>query len=267
MPHRIVKGWEIGEKAIDVYQSSKKPIIFAGDLHYGYKSTDRFGVRKFKELLALVKATDTKLVLMGDILENSIPSHMPHAGVMFQQSIDPYQQRIELEEILKPYRDNLVCILSGNHEKRSARRTAEDPTNMLCEKLDVPFVPISAYLRIFIDKGDQVYTGYLRHGRGGSQNPEYEIKKELKKRLIDVDFVGLAHIHQLWARPYRGRRIDKNGQVQEVFRWGFRTGGFIKDPAYAVDHAFEHSDVGYILTTFRSDRHEMKAEEIRMDMV
>jgi hypothetical protein len=267
MPYRLVEGWKVGEPAIQVWQSSDKPIVFAGDLHYGYKRTDRFGVKKFIELITFVKASDAKLVLMGDMLEMSIPSHMPHAGVMFQQSITPREQRRELTAMLEPIQENIVCILSGNHEKRAGRRTSEDPIDIMCDDLDVPFVPISAFLRIHIDGKDQTYDGYVRHGYGGSQNPKHELRKEIERRQLDVDFVGLAHIHQLYAEPWRGRRVGKDGNVEEMFRWGFRTGGFLKDPAYAIEHGFAHSDVGYILTTFSGNKHEMQVKPVRMDMV
>jgi len=266
MPYKIHEGWKIGEQALDVIMHEKEEVWLVGDLHFGY-NTQRKEVEDFKRVLDESAKVGARIVFFGDMMEYDIPSHMTNKGVMWEQGLSPKQQREELTKILKPHKDRIVCLIAGNHEDRSYDRVEENPLDRIAEVLDVPFVPVSTWLRFIIynDNGDEeIYTGYVIHGSGGSQNPEYNLRKEIEKKRMLGDFVAIAHIHRLYDKDYLCRYIDEEGRVSERIIYGFRTGGFLKDPRYAVKRSMEHPDCGYYRLWFDAGKHRLYYEKERI---
>ena len=262
MTYEVLEGWRLGSKALDVYMNDGEEVWLIGDLHFGYETT-RQEIELFKAVLKAGKKKNARFIFFGDMMEFDIPSHMTNKGVMWSQGLSPKQQRQELTKMLKPYKDNIICLISGNHENRSSDRVEDNPLDRIAEVLDVPYAPVSAWIRFIVynnsekDPKEETYHAYVIHGKGGSQNPKYALRKEIERKRMLGDLIAMAHIHRLYGHEFLCRYVDCEGFIQERIIVGVRTGGFLRDAAYAAERSMEHADCGYVRVWFDTDKRKV----------
>jgi len=97
----------------------------------------------------------------------------------FRATMSPSQQKREMAKILEPVRDRILCILPGNHERRSGKDADDDPVYDIAAKLDTEdlYRENIAFLKIQLGREDPDHNhcGYFRpsytivvvHGAGG----------------------------------------------------------------------------------------------------
>jgi predicted phosphodiesterase len=212
-------------------RADKIPIWPAGDFHFGHAECDYEKLNRYVDWAKEQK--DARIVLMGDLLETDIPTHMANKGVMWSLDGDrftPTQQYNDLLDILKPVRKKILCAIMGNHEKRIYNLTNISLTEFMCKELDIPYLtPWPVYVDLNVNKIN--YKLLIAHGSGSSQRADYQIRKAINY-YPSADLVLIGHIHYTTSDPFHKVIVDDGGERTKTI-YGVRTGGFLPYPSYA----------------------------------
>ena len=188
-------------KTLDLNIGNDANLYFIGDSHIGTKNFDNIAFKKTIDLIK--KDNKARVILMGDLIEAIIPTDKRFD----LDNIDPAnitaeKQYFTIRKFLKPIKEKIVCILSGNHEEKLKKLTSFDITHMLSEDLDTIDVGYSALLKLSNNK-----TIFVTHGDSTGTSIQGRIKKLLSivnnfKRKPDIVCMGHTHALQLINNAY-----------------------------------------------------------------
>ena len=145
------------------------------------------------------------LILNGDLINNNTRSSV---GSPWDDTIRPREQKRKMVEYLTPIKDRILCVTSGNHERRSLKDADDDPTYDIMAKLDLEDIyrQNAAFMKIQIgswgskcnDKAKQAYTFAITHGAGGGIYTGATVNRnERWGNIIEgVDCVIVGHTHK-----------------------------------------------------------------------
>lgn len=171
------------------------------DVHYGALEHNADGWTAIcKEILGQKNAY---LILAGDLLNNATRSSISN---IFEETIRPREAKKRMVEMLEPLRDRILCITTGNHERRSIKDADDDPTYDISCKLDLEDIyrPNIAFLNIGIgtraDTGtaNQSFCIAVTHGAGGGIYTGATVNRnERFGNIIDgLDCLIVGHTHK-----------------------------------------------------------------------
>lgn len=233
-------------------KSEKIPIWPLGDIHYGHKECDYAKLMRYVDWAK--EHEDAHIILMGDLTEIDIPSHMTTKGVMWQLDKDNYSPTEQFDailEILKPFKNRIVAAIMGNHEKRIYNLTSISLTKDLCDRLGVAFLhPNPAYIKLMVNKTE--YDFLIGHGSGSSQRADYQIRKAINF-YPSADVVLIGHIHHIYSEPFYRIIVEGTEEKMKTI-YGVRTGGFLPYPEYAREAMMEPVETGSPLVYLYSKR-------------
>ncbi len=191
----------------------KIKIIPLSDIHYGEKGhlTDRF--RKYVRWIA--KTENAFCFLNGDLIGNGLPDSP--GTVIFNQFMSPQEQIEGLIEELRPIAHKILWSLPGGHEFRTIARTSIDPSQIVCDRLGIPYFSGPVYVDISWMGYD--FTFYCMHGRRTPATEGGKLNKAVfpLKRQEFVMFVICGHFHDPTTnkviRICREREFNKAGEI------------------------------------------------------
>jgi hypothetical protein len=187
-------------------------IIPIADIHFdgfGKKSTCDY-IKLKKDLARNVDDT-TKILGIGDWFGGIIPSDTRRynkdldaakTSAILDESVDG------LVEIFKPYKNNIVCVGTGNHEETVLQRCGTNLLERFVQKLN-PNILLMGYswlLKLrFSENGHRVRSLIVRghHGWGGGSKSE---GSDITKYSHDVKFWNAqlflyGHVHKIKVNP------------------------------------------------------------------
>ena len=152
------------------------------------------------------KEENTYLVLGGDLIDNGTRSSVTNP---FSATMPPSQQKREMANILAPVRDKILCIIPGNHERRSKKEVDDDPVYDIAAKLDlenlyrenIAFMKIQLGIKECKNGWDRpTYIFAVVHGSGGGILTGAGVNRnERFGYIIDgLDALIVGHTH----KPY-----------------------------------------------------------------
>jgi len=209
---------------IITYRFDKPVYIYPiADMHYGAINHQKAEWEAFVQKLS--EEEDSYIILNGDLINNNTRSSV---GSPFDDILRPRDQKIAMTEYLKPIKDKILCIVSGNHEQRSLRDADDDPAHDIACKLDIEdrFRQNAAFLRIGVgnrNKGEgrvgskQTYTFAVTHGSGGGIYTGATVNRnERWGNILDgIDCVVVGHSHKgTVTRPTKLVVSDRYNTVQ-----------------------------------------------------
>lgn len=173
-------------------------------------------------LSGVVKSPNTYLILAGDLLNNAVRS--ASFANPFEEAHRPREAKRLMAEYLAPVKDRILCVVSGNHERRTLRDDDQDLTYDICTKLDIEHLyrENMAFMRIRIgkrqseDKSNTTYTFAVTHGAGGGIYTGAAVNRnERFGNLIDgMDCLVAGHVHKGFITKPQKICIDaQNGAV------------------------------------------------------
>lgn len=231
-------------------RESKVPIWFLGDLHLGHGACD---IKTFQKYRAWALKAEARVILLGDLVEMALPIHKPERGDMWSTEMWPDQQVATVKKLLAPLQGNVLIGCDGTHEERLLRITNMSPTSEICHSLGAQYATTWPF-QYDLTVGNQVYKILVGHGSGGSQNPEYQIKKAMNI-YTDREVIALGHNHTLYDRPFTKLVAGPDGKEVEKLVYGIRTGAFLEYPDYARKHLYEPSKTGSAIMYLYSKKH------------
>ena len=159
---------------------------------------------EWQAFLKRVEQDDAYLILAGDLLNNSVRS----AGFVnpFDEVMRPREAKRRMVEYLEPIKDRVLCVVTGNHERRTYRDDDQDLTYDICSKLDIEhvyreniaYMCVSLGMRSNERKPEATYTFAVTHGAGGGIYTGAAVNRnERFGNVIDgLDCMVVGHVHK-----------------------------------------------------------------------
>ena len=159
---------------------------------------------EWQEFLKRVERENAYLILAGDLLNNSVRS----AGFSnpFDEVLRPREAKKRMTEYLEPLKDRILCIVTGNHERRTYRDDDQDLTYDICSKLDIEhlyreniaYMCVSVGIRSDSDKPASSYNFVVTHGSGGGIYTGAAVNRnERFGNVVDgLDCFVAGHVHK-----------------------------------------------------------------------
>lgn len=179
-------------------------VVPISDSHYG---NPYFSKRHFLETIKLVAHTPNAVaVCTGDLCESSLRTSK---GDIYKQVGSPQDQRNWMIKQLKPIKNKILGMTTGNHEQRIYNEVGVDISADIAEALGVPYRPEGILLKISFGSGNEchedrqyTYWCYATHGYGGARTKSAKaVKVERVATWIHADFYIMSHDHVVNVAP------------------------------------------------------------------
>ncbi len=158
---------------------------------------------EWQAFLKRVQDEDAYLILAGDLINNNIRS--AKFSNPFDEVLRPREAKARMVEYLKPLKDRILCVVTGNHEARTLKDSDQDLTYDICSKLDIEslYRETVAYMGVGVgkrsdEKADVTYTFAVTHGTGGGIYTGAAVNRnERFGNVIDgLDCLVVGHVHK-----------------------------------------------------------------------
>lgn len=233
-------------------------VYILADLHIGDPNCDE------SEVYARVqKAADDPyglVVLNGDLMNFAMRTSVSD---VYGELLSPMQQIAYLVNLLKPVKDKIIGVTSGNHEQRTYRNDGIDVTRLVCRELCIEdrYAPegIMIYLRFGTrnrhqghpDRNPrQWYSIYATHGSGGGRKEGAKaIRLADMAAIVDADIYIHSHTHLPMVMKQSFFRTDSsNCTVKQVPKLFLNTGAALGYGGYGQSQEFKpaSSETAYI---------------------
>lgn len=176
-------------------------IIPISDVHLGALEHDKAAWLQFCKTVE--KEENTYLMLNGDLINNSIRTSVANP---FDEVLRPREQKQRMVEHLTPLKGKILCLVSGNHERRSMKDSDVDITYDIASKLDIEdvyreniaFLKIKIGKRSNADKSACAYSFAVTHGAGGGIYTGAAVNRnERFGGIVDgLDCMIVGHTHK-----------------------------------------------------------------------
>lgn len=183
--------------------------------------------KEWQDFLKKVEEKNAYLILDGDLLNNGLRSC--RFVNPFDEAIRPRDAKRRMVKYLEPVRDRILCVVSGNHERRTFRDDDQDLTYDICSKLDIEdlYRENIAYMRVSVGQQKDkvkntrgrpnIYTFAVTHGTGGGIYTGAAVNRnERFGNVIDgLDCLIVGHVHKGFVTKPSKIIIDpRNGLVK-----------------------------------------------------
>lgn len=202
------------------HQFSEDIIIYPiADVHYGALEHNGAAWEAMcKEILAQPNAY---VILNGDLINNATRSSVSN---IFDETVRPRDQKRHMVAMLSPLRERILCITSGNHERRSIKDADDDPAYDIACKLDIEdlyrqniaFLNVGMGTRADTGGANQSFRIAVTHGAGGGIYTGATVNRnERFGNVIDgLDCLVVGHTHKgVVSRPSKWVIDAANNQV------------------------------------------------------
>ena len=169
--------------------------------------------REWEQFCERVKDEQAYIILGGDLINNSTRNSVSN---IFDEVMRPRDQKRLMVEMLKPIRDRILCMTTGNHERRN-RDVDDDPSYDIACKLDIEDVYREniAFLKIQIGNKEldgtrnPTYLLTVTHGSGGGMLTGGAVNRaERFAYVLDGDALILGHTHKPFVTQPSKIKID-----------------------------------------------------------
>lgn len=187
------------------------------DVHFGAIECMEDKWEKFRNMIK--DDPNAYLMLAGDLIQNGVRMAV---GNPFDQAYRPREQKRLMVEQLKPLRDKILCMVGGNHERRTDKDTDSSPAFDIAAKLDLEDIYRESIAFVKLQFGDSkksgdrnpAYTFAVVHGFGSSiYTTNAAMRAERFGMAIDgVDGIIAGHIHKPQEFPVGKYLVDKHNE-------------------------------------------------------
>ena len=235
-----------------------KPLF---DVHLGNKYCDKKAFLKY-----LADSDDlTYFIGGGDMLDSITVTdwrYEKHADDTKTDAVVDEQVKA-MVDILEPYKDKIIGLGRGNHEKTIIKKCGTDPAARVCEALGVPYLGYSWFIRFILhEDGSRARTIRIRghHGYGGGGRTEGgEITKywrEANEWEADVFLYG--HTHHLKADHKDRMAVAGNTLIARPKHLALcgtylRTFSETTDSTYSEEAGYKPSSIGGVTVHIQPD--------------
>ena len=102
------------------------------DVHFGAAEHMTRAWEQFCQ--SLMAQENAYVILGGDLINNATRNSVSN---VFEETMRPREQKKRMVEMLTPIKEKILCMVSGNHERRSLKDADDDPSYDIACKLDI----------------------------------------------------------------------------------------------------------------------------------
>lgn len=225
--------------------------IFA-DLHIGDKFCD---MSLIKSRIDYLKETpNAYCILNGDLMNNATKTSMSDS---YAEDIPPMEQIQRCVNLFGPIKDKILCVQSGNHERRTYRKEGIDLTEVMCHQLGLADKFSKSASVLFVRFGQVnkketngsgnyrklCYTILCNHGSGGGRKEGAKaIRLADMASIADADIYIHSHTHLPFIMKQAFYRIDpKNSTVNIVDKLFVNTAATLDYGGYSEEFEYKPS--------------------------
>lgn len=202
----------------DTHEATIYPL---SDVHLGAQGAM---TQAFAELVKqIAEEPHAYVTLQGDLIDNGTRNSVTN---IFRATMPPSQQKREMAKTLEPIRDKILCILPGNHERRSGKDADDDPAYDIAAKLDLEerYRESIAFLRVALGKRTagkirdcKPHTYFIAcvHGAGGGALPGAGVNRADRylQSMDGVDILIHGHTHKPYALRGSKLVVDPSNKI------------------------------------------------------
>lgn len=189
------------ELIIKNFDNTDIKIYPVSDLHIG---ASEFMYDKWTEFKKqILKEPNSYITIGGDMMNNSTRSSVSN---IFEETMRPADQKKWLAAELADIKDKILCVVSGNHERRSEKDADDNPLYDICAKLDIEDLYRENMAFLKLSFGNQISNGLknptyalaVTHGAGGGIYTGAAVNRnERTGYIIDgLDCFIVGHTHK-----------------------------------------------------------------------
>jgi UDP-2,3-diacylglucosamine pyrophosphatase LpxH len=219
-----------------------KPIF---DVHLGNRVCD---VAAFKRYLKKNDDKNTYFIGGGDLYEGiTVTDKRYRKGMDATLGEAIVDEQVDLaEKLLLPYKDRIIGLGDGNHEKEILRRCGTNITKRLCDKLGVKYLGYSWLIRLLLStngsKGRKVIIRGHHGWGGGSRTQGADLTKYSKDlQYWQADIFLYGHVHR-----------KQSDEVPRIGLVGERM--VTKDKLMVICGTFLKTYTGSVVSTYSEER-------------
>jgi len=251
-------------KFVTIKEESDVELIPLADLHLG---SEQCNLRKIEEVIRYIKETkNARVVILGDIFETAIIGSK--GSPYFAENLET-EFRLA-KEILKPIKDRIIGVVSGNHERRVSKAIGFDISKHLCEKLGISDKYSPSFLALRIATPKTAWFIVLHHGVGGGRLKGSKINHLHRFGNIfpNADVIITGHTHDLIVTADKKFLIDKNhNRIKVHTTYYINVPSFLDYGGYAAEHAYPLSMAGAVKIVLRNIVNRIKVKGIKVERV
>lgn len=221
-------------------------IIPIADTHVGDPLADE---KLFRKRVEYVRTTENAFAILNGDLGNFANKNSP--SDIYGEHLSPMKQIARITDIVKPIRDKVLAVTTGNHEARIYRNDGVDITRLICRELGLEDRYSEGAAIVFIRFGrtrdgrkesngsgetrKMCYTLFMNHGSGGGRKEGAKaIRLADMASIIDADVYVHSHTHLGMVMKQSFFRIDaRNDAYRPVEKLFVNTGAHLDYAGYA----------------------------------
>jgi len=170
----------------------KKKLIIVPlyDIHLGHHAHRS---EKFLSYINWIKETPNVFTFLGgDLMENALDDGR---GMSYDQDKNPETQLDELTKILAPIAHKILVSVPGNHEQRTEKKSGIDISQVLAERLNIPYFCGPVFMDILAN--GYRWSFYIQHGNTFSRTKGGKMNAAARPKTFTglVHFFVSGHVH------------------------------------------------------------------------
>lgn len=218
--------------------STNKPVTFVplSDLHVGHIDCD---LQYLQDTVDWIKKKGAVTVLMGDLIDaigmrdkrfevNSLdPFFLPYLDQLYQKQVEV------VLDILRPIKNQILWVMTGNHEITVKKRSSFDAITLIASALEIPVLTDPGYTVLnFRAPGVACSLKFwASHGcflggryRGGKVNR----LEQVSQYFPGCDLYLAGHTHDKWSIEGHQIKLTNKFKVEEKRCYFANTGAFLR---------------------------------------
>ena len=184
------------------------------DTHIGSPQFEEKKLRKHLE--TIMSDPHSMLILAGDLIDNGLKGSKTN---VYRQTMSPDEQIDMACSLFEPYKDRILCLDDGNHERRSVLEADISPTRLLAYRLGISnrYERIMSYLKIRVGnrKNGHVlrptYSVCVHHGATSNVHTQNNFAIS-----CGADVFMTGHTHRPRTEPLERYDVDYNKGVARL---------------------------------------------------
>jgi len=215
------------------YRSKNDTVLIVpfSDFHIGNKAADKSAIERTVKWIG--EYADYWFGV-GDYCDCIVPS-MEEKRFDFEaldrELATPDEQYAWVREVLEPIKHKCLGLMQGNHDYVLYKRHGHNHVQELCDKLGVPYLGYSCFLRFRFarQKHRTTVNMFAHHGHYSGRTKGGKINKaRTLDQIFDADIYCMAHVHDMNPdiRPFL--KFDNHGNVIEDRKYYVLTGGYLR---------------------------------------
>ncbi|SMO75423.1 Calcineurin-like phosphoesterase superfamily domain-containing protein [Balnearium lithotrophicum] len=245
------------------YKTGKEEIelIPLSDLHLGSPESN---LREIERVVRYIREKENaRTILLGDLFETAI---IGSKGDPY--TADPIETEFRIaKELLKPIKDKILAVISGNHERRISKTVGLDIMRMFCAKLGIEDRYSPNFVVVKLRLKNLSYFIGAHHGVGGGRLKGGKINNlhRMGGILPNADIILMGHTHDFIMTTDVKYIIDKkHDRIKEHKTYYINVPAFLSYGGYGASYAYQPTISGAIKITLKDGSQSSKKNRIEI---